>query len=225
MFSGYLRDLSEALEDGSSGGGGGGGGGGEGAPLIFEVVNGAVGKRTHVGVLEFSGELHGVAYLPSWCMHNLAVEEGSECTFRLRSLPKVARLRLRPAEPAAWRALTAAGDAKALLEECLRSHTAVTEGDELVVHHADAAYGFHVLDVKPENASHAADLVDVLNPGKHCGYIRQRHPRRNAASGNADAIADEQVPVAAGDIVQVDVVMKRAGVGAHVSRECRPSTG
>lgn len=136
MYSGYIRDLQDELDGGGV--------------LIFEVENSAVGKRTHCGVLEFSGDQHGVVYLPSWVMHNLMLEDGAEASLRLRTLPKLRYLRLRPADRSF---LEAVADPKAVLEECLHSHTAVTEGDELVVHHADAAYGFHVIQARLENRS------------------------------------------------------------------------
>ena len=45
-----------------------------------------------------------------------------------------------------------------------------------------------------------------------------------AATGDADPVAHEQGAVAAGDVVEVDVVVERSGVGAHLSDGCRPST-
>ena len=41
-------------------------------PMLFEVINGAKGKSTHAGVLEFTAE-EGRCYLPFWvCWHNTA---------------------------------------------------------------------------------------------------------------------------------------------------------
>ena len=41
-------------------------------PMLFEVVNDFVGKKTHCGVLEFSAE-EGWCYMPFWMMQNLLV--------------------------------------------------------------------------------------------------------------------------------------------------------
>jgi ubiquitin fusion degradation protein 1 len=41
-------------------------------PMLFEVTNTIIGKRTHCGVLEFSAE-EGYCYMPYWMMENLLV--------------------------------------------------------------------------------------------------------------------------------------------------------
>ena len=47
----------------------------------------------------------------------------------------------------------------------------------------------------------------------------QRYARRHAATGDADAVTNEEVPVAGGDVVEVDVALmylgERAGVRTH----------
>jgi hypothetical protein len=150
LYGGLLRELHYALEEAG------------GAPLVFELTNesvGAVKKRTHVGVLEFSGEEPNVAYLPAWVMHGLLVEDGSEVQFRLRSLPPIRSLRLRPTD-AGGAFLRAVSEPRLALEEALRSFTAVTEGDELVVHHNDIPYSFRIEEVLPANASKACSLFE-----------------------------------------------------------------
>lgn len=41
-------------------------------PMKFELINEALGKKTHCGVLEFSAE-EGRCYMPFWMMQNLLV--------------------------------------------------------------------------------------------------------------------------------------------------------
>lgn len=41
-------------------------------PMLFEVTNNFIGKKTHCGVLEFSAE-EGWCYMPFWMMQNLLV--------------------------------------------------------------------------------------------------------------------------------------------------------
>jgi len=41
-------------------------------PMLFEVINNRIGKKTHCGVLEFSAE-EGWCYMPFWMMQNLVV--------------------------------------------------------------------------------------------------------------------------------------------------------
>lgn len=44
-------------------------------PMLFEVINGAKGKSTHAGVLEFTAE-EGRCYLPYWVRHGLKAAAG-----------------------------------------------------------------------------------------------------------------------------------------------------
>lgn len=41
-------------------------------PMLFEITNHALEKRTHCGVLEFSSD-EGFCYMPYWMMENLGV--------------------------------------------------------------------------------------------------------------------------------------------------------
>ena len=43
-------------------------------PMLFELRNDALGKKTHCGVLEFSAE-EGRCYMPFWMMQNMLVRE------------------------------------------------------------------------------------------------------------------------------------------------------
>jgi ubiquitin fusion degradation protein 1 len=54
-------------------------------PMMFMISNMVMGKKTYVGVLEFSAE-EGLCYLPYWMMNNLFLEEGSEVVLRSVSL-------------------------------------------------------------------------------------------------------------------------------------------
>ena len=85
-------------------------------------------RRTHIGVLEFSGEQRNVAYLPLWIMRGLKVNDGDEVLFVSRSLPPVSYLRLQPTDNSFFTSVT---DPKLALEDALRNFTAVTEGDLL----------------------------------------------------------------------------------------------
>ena len=41
-------------------------------PMLFELRNDAIGKKTHCGVMEFSAE-EGRCYMPFWMMQNMVV--------------------------------------------------------------------------------------------------------------------------------------------------------
>ena len=64
----------------------------------------------------------------------------------------------------------------------------------------------------------AADPVVVLDRGQERHGLVDRHPRRHSSAGEADAVADEEVAVTAGDVVQVEIGVERNGDGAHQSR-------
>lgn len=44
-------------------------------PMLFEITNNSIGKKTHCGVLEFSAE-EGWCYMPFGMMQNLLVSVG-----------------------------------------------------------------------------------------------------------------------------------------------------
>ena len=57
----------------------------------------------------------------------------------------------------------------------------------------------------------APTVVVVLDRGEDLDGLVDRHPRRHATTGEPDALAHEQVAVAAGDVVQVDVATRAVG--------------
>jgi hypothetical protein len=67
-----------------------------------------------------------------------------------------------------------------------------------------------------DRAVRAADPVVVLDAGEERDRLVDRDARGDATAGEPDALADEQVAVAAGDVVEVDVVAERDGDRAHV---------
>ena len=74
-------------------------------------------------------------------------------------------------------------------------------------HHADG------------NGVHATHVVGVLDGRQHGGHVGQRHACGCTAAGDADAVAHEQVTVAASDVVEIEVAVvhggKRSSVRAH----------
>ena len=79
LYASLLRELSSVLD---------------GEPLVFEAE--AKSRRSHVGVLEFSGEEPGVAFFPSWLMASLRIKDADLVKLSLRSLPTVSYVRLIP---------------------------------------------------------------------------------------------------------------------------------
>lgn len=128
-----------------------------GRPLIFQLVHAGSKRATHAGVLEFSGTESGVVYAPSWMMANIGADEGAPVFLRLCTLPKISFLHLVPLDPTFYEAFQ---DPKVMLEESLRSHTAVTLGDNLVVTlETGDRYGFLVHKIRPVDKFEACSLV------------------------------------------------------------------
>ena len=59
------------------------------------------------------------------------------------------------------------------------------------------------------------DLAVVVDRGEERGDLLARHAGGHAAAGDAHTVTDEQVAVAAGDVVQVELLVEADGDGAH----------
>jgi hypothetical protein len=59
-------------------------------------------------------------------------------------------------------------------------------------------------------------MIVVADRCEHVGDIVDRNSRGDSSSGDTDAVADEEVPVAAGDVVEVDFAIERSTDGTHV---------
>lgn len=159
-------------------------------PLSPAPAPASITKRVHVGVLEFSGEQHNVVYMPSWLMHGLLCEEGTMLNFRLRSLPSITYLRLQPSDNSFVQSVS---EPKLALEEALRSFTAVTLDQELVIPVHDVPYSFRVLEVRPENATKGASLVHA-----DCELVFDVPESEGGSSSSSGAAAGAEVGAADG---------------------------
>ena len=63
--------------------------------------------------------------------------------------------------------------------------------------------------------SDATHMVGVLDGGQKRRHLGEGYARCHPASGNAHTIAHEQVAVAAGDVVEIDIHIERVGDGTH----------
>jgi hypothetical protein len=57
----------------------------------------------------------------------------------------------------------------------------------------------------------------VFDLGEEPGDVVDRNPRCHASPGNTDAVAHEEVTIAAGDVVEVDLAVERSADGPHSS--------
>ena len=145
-------------------------------PMLFELINGKKERSTHAGVLEFTAE-EGKIYLPYWLMQTLLLETGDLIQIKSTDLPPGTFIKLQPQSPS-FLDIT---DPKAVLENTFRNFSCMTKGDVFSFSYCDSVYDIAVLEVKPDNGTHAictleTDLsVDFAEP---LGY--QEHMKAQA---------------------------------------------
>jgi ubiquitin fusion degradation protein 1 len=138
-------------------------------PMVFELINGRVEKKTHAGVLEFVAE-EGRIYLPQWLMVTLALEPGDLLQVKSTDLPPGRFIKLQPQSPS----FLDISDPRAVLENAFRNFSCLTKGDVFTFEYNDTTYDIAVLEIKPDTDSHSivtmeTDLeVDFATP---VGYV------------------------------------------------------
>jgi ubiquitin fusion degradation protein 1 len=126
-------------------------------PMLFELINGAKGKSTHAGVLEFTAE-EGRCYLPFWLMQTLLLEPGDLLQTKSTDLPLGSFIKLQPQHVN----FLEISDPKAVLETAFRNFSCLTVGDVFTFSYNDTIYEIAVLEVKPDNSgSHAVSVQET----------------------------------------------------------------
>lgn len=151
-------------------------------PMLFELINGAKGKSTHAGVLEFTAE-EGRCYLPFWLMTTLGLEPGDLLQTKSTDLPPGRFIKLQPQDTN----FLDISDPKAVLETAFRNFSCLTVGDVFTFEYNETVYEIAVLEVKPDDGDKRAvsvqetDIeVDFAPP---VGY--QEPTRQGAGSGTS----------------------------------------
>jgi ubiquitin fusion degradation protein 1 len=118
-------------------------------PMLFELTNPRMGKRTHCGVLEFSAE-EGRCYVPYWMLaNNLLAEEGGILNVVNVSLKKAQFVKFRPQSVD----FLDISNPRAVLEKTLRKFTCVTVGDQICIPYNDKNYYLEIREVNPDGAA------------------------------------------------------------------------
>ncbi|KAL9059135.1 MAG: hypothetical protein Q9162_001353 [Coniocarpon cinnabarinum] len=144
-------------------------------PMLFELINGAVEKMTHAGVLEFTAE-EGKIYLPPWIMNTLLLETGDMIQVKSTDLSPGSFIKLQPQSPT----FLEISDPKAVLEHAFRNFSALTVDDIFSFEYNDEIYEIKVLEVKPDLGSRAictmeTDLeVDFAEPLGYQEYLKEQ---------------------------------------------------
>lgn len=156
-------------------------------PMLFALINGAKGRSTHAGVLEFTAE-EGRCYLPFWLMVTLQLEPGDLLQTKSTDLPPGQFIKLQPQNTN----FLEISDPKAVLETAFRNFACLTVGDVFTFSYNDTVYEIAVLEVKPDDGVKRAvsvqetDLeVDFAPP---VGY---QEPTRASGTSTPRSIGSE----------------------------------
>ncbi|KAK0356779.1 ubiquitin fusion degradation protein [Friedmanniomyces endolithicus] len=125
-------------------------------PMLFELINGAKGKSSHAGVLEFTAE-EGRCYLPWWLMQTLLLEPGDLLQTKSTDLPPGQFIKLQPQNTN----FLEISDPKAVLETAFRNFACLTVGDIFTFSYNDTTYEIAVLELKPEGEKHAISVQET----------------------------------------------------------------
>lgn len=152
-------------------------------PMLFELTNGAKGKSSHAGVLEFTAE-EGKVYLPFWLMVVLGLDPGDLIQCKSTDLPPGSFIKLQPQSPA----FLDISDPKAVLETAFRNFSCLSLGDCFTFSYNDQVFEIAVLEVKPDTNQHAISVqetdlsVDFAPP---VGYVE---PSRTSGTSTPRSI-------------------------------------
>ena len=126
-------------------------------PMLFELINGAKGRSTHAGVLEFTAE-EGRCYLPYWLMQTLLLEPGDLLQTKSTDLPPGSFIKLQPQNTN----FLEISDPKAVLETAFRNFSCLTVGDIFTFSYNETIYEIAVLQVKPDDeVKHAVSVQET----------------------------------------------------------------
>ncbi|XP_026727651.1 ubiquitin fusion degradation protein 1 homolog isoform X2 [Trichoplusia ni] len=154
-------------------------------PMIFKLTNKKTKRVTHCGVLEFVAD-EGRVYLPHWMMANLVLEEGSLLQIESVSLPVATFSKFQPLSED----FLDISNPKAVLENCLRNFSCLTNGDVIAIKYNSKVYELCVLETKPGNAVIIIECDMNVEFAPPVGYKEEeRIPR--GGEGGADASMDE----------------------------------
>tara|TARA_B110001452_G_scaffold74912_1_gene60689 strand:+ start:193 stop:1197 length:1005 start_codon:yes stop_codon:yes gene_type:complete len=115
-------------------------------PMIFELTNPRyLQRRLHCGVLEFIAQ-EGMIYLPYWMMENMHLNEGDIVHMKSASIQKGSFVKLQPQTSD----FIKISNPKAVLEQSLRSFSALTKGETFRILYNKKKYDIGVVEVRPE---------------------------------------------------------------------------
>jgi len=155
-------------------------------PMLFEVINGAAGKSSHAGVLEFTAE-EGRCYLPFWLMQTLELEPGDLLQTKSTDLAPGNFIKLQPQNVS----FLDISDPKAVLETAFRNFSCLTVGDVFTFAYNDAVYEIAVLEVKPDGEKHAVSVQETDLEVDFAPPVGYQEPVRGSGTSTPRSIGSE----------------------------------
>ncbi|QDS70424.1 hypothetical protein FKW77_009607 [Venturia effusa] len=146
-------------------------------PMLFELINGAGGKQTHAGVLEFIAE-EGKVYLPYWLMQTLSVEPGDMLQIKSTDLPLGTFIKLQPQSTD----FLEISDPKAVLENAFRNFACLTTGDIFTFSYNDHIYSIAVMECKPDNAKKGICTLETDLSVEFAAPVGYKEPERTSGT-------------------------------------------
>ena len=148
-------------------------------PMLFQIENEELGRKSHCGVLEFSAE-EGRCFMPFAMMQSMLLEEGA--------IVKVKNVALKKANYLKFRAQSVdfldIANHRAVLEHALRMYSCATTGDMICLPYAGQKYYLEVTDVKPDGAASLIETNVSVDFDAPVGYVEPtRSSAANAAGG------------------------------------------
>jgi ubiquitin fusion degradation protein 1 len=126
-------------------------------PMHFVLFNNLFReKKTHCGVLEFTA-IEGRAYIPHWMMQNIKLDTDSRVQVSTIDLRSATYVKLQPQSVE----FLNISNPKAVLEKKLRGYAALTKGDMILINYVNRDFYLEVLEIKPENPSHAVTIIEA----------------------------------------------------------------
>lgn len=161
-------------------------------PMLFEITNNSNGRKLHCGVLEFIAN-EGSVLMPHWMMQNLGVEHGDLVKVESATLPKGTYVKLRPQS----KSFIDIANPKAVLENTLRSFSALTRGSTIRIHYNQKQYDIDVVDIQPRDhgAISIVDTdvnVDFDTPADYVEPVRQPKPAPKLECFKDQEMTDEE---------------------------------
>lgn len=153
-------------------------------PMLFELRNDAVNRKSHCGVLEFIAE-EGMIYMPYWMMENMLLQEGDFVRLKNVTLPKGTYVKLQPHT----KDFLDISNPKAILETTLRNFSCLTTGDSIMVAYNNKKYYIDIIETKPAEAISIIETdceVDFAPP------LDYKEPERPVPAGPSKAPAQAE---------------------------------